>query len=199
MWLQPLTLQNVGISVSDYLDQSKSENSKKLERQVVKLFHATIEELSKKDQSVVFKQIDDYTLEELPVMLSQFFLSLAKEDGKIHSSSSLMAYFGALARYLRLRENEPVDIKSNVAFRKVLEVVKARQTDAAKQGFGPGKNKSDCLTTDEPKMALWTRKTLNLLKKKGRHLQMKPKIRIWCLGSVKLKPANLLLSICKFF
>ena len=55
-------LQNVEISINEYLDGSKAANSRKLERQVIKLFQDTISSLSKIDASVVYKQLDDYCL-----------------------------------------------------------------------------------------------------------------------------------------
>ena len=142
-------LQNVDISINEYLDGSKAQNSKKLEKQVVKLFHETISSLSKVDSSLEAKQIDEYSIEELPNALARFFMSAAKENGQTFSSSSLNTFYRALARYLRERETNPIDITTDVNFKKVSAVVKSRQTDAAKQGFGPGKNKSECLTSED--------------------------------------------------
>lgn len=142
-------LQNVEFSINEYLDGSKAANSKKLEKQVVKLLHETINSLSKVDSSVVYKQIDDYSLEELPEVLARFFMTVAKENGQMFSSSSLNTYYRALARYLRERDSNPVDITTDVRFKKVSSVVKSRQTDAAKAGLGPGKNKSECLTSED--------------------------------------------------
>ena len=116
-------LQNVEVSINEYLDGSKAANSKKLERQVVKLFQDTISSLSKIDASVEYKQLDDYCLEELPQVLARFFMTVAKENGLMFSSSSLNTYYRALARYLCERDINPVDITTDVRFKKVSRVL----------------------------------------------------------------------------
>ena len=144
---RPIT--NVKMTINEYLEAGKSDNTRRLDKQAVKLFHSTIMALSEQDKSVIYKNIDEYSLEELPDILCKFLIVVAKEDGHTFSSNSLNAYVRCLSRHLRQRDVEPVDINVDVRFKKVFSVLKTRQCEAAAAGAGPGKKKAECLSAED--------------------------------------------------
>ena len=72
-----------------------------------------------------------------------------KTDGTKYNASSLQTYFRVLTRYFRFRDENPIDISTDVRFKKVNEVVKARSLESAKSGQRAGINASQSLTRSE--------------------------------------------------
>lgn len=166
---------NNSLTVNEYLDGTKAENSKKLEAQVVKLFNSTMMTLLKKQNedgqstsNMEFKKLELYDLESLPQALCRFFMVVQRNDGKMFNASSLSSYYRALARFLKNREQDPIDITQDIRFSKVASVVKSRCTEAAKEGSRPGVNASKCLSDEDIKTVFnsgsLTRENLDLLK-----------------------------------
>lgn len=103
-----------------------------------------------------FKNLDQYDLESLPDALCRFFMVVQRNDGKIYNASSINAYYRALARVLKNRETNPVDISQDIRFSKVTAVMKSRCTQAAKDGQRPGINASHCLSDEDIKTVFET-------------------------------------------
>ena len=149
-----LATKNNDKSVNEYLDNSTSVNTKKSNVTSIKLFNSTMESLNHHEQTDKYKTLDEWSLEELPAILSKFVMVVNKEDGTCFNSSSLNTYFQALARHFKSRDIDPVDIMSDVRFSKVREVLKARCLEAAKSGSRAGVNASECLHADELKVLM---------------------------------------------
>ena len=142
---------NKNISINEFLDQSKSANTKKSTIAIKKMFNSTMDSLNNADKSTQFKYLDELSLDELPDSLSRFFMVVSKEKGGSFNASSLNTHYLSMVRYLKLRDNFPVDITKDVRFAKVKEVLKARCVESVKDGKGGGINASQSLSADELK------------------------------------------------
>ena len=144
---RPIDLENANLDIDSFLEGSKSCNSKKAEKQAVKLFNDTMSSLNETRQ-LGFKPIDECPLDELANQLCQFFLVVTKKDGKVINASSLTAHHIALARYLAQRKENQVDIKADSRFKEVSAVLKARCTQVASKGARPGINAAKAVPTE---------------------------------------------------
>ena len=141
--------ENVNLTINEYVEESASPSTKKLINQVKSLFNQTMDAYNQKENCNLSKNIDDYGLDELPSALSRFFMICVKTDGTKYNASSLQTYFRVLTRYFRFRDENPIDISTDVRFKKVNEVVKARSLESAKSGQRAGINASQSLTRSE--------------------------------------------------
>ena len=142
------------LSINEFLDESGSKNTKKLQNQIVSLFNQTMDALNIKENINSHKKLDDCSIDELPDAISRFFMVCVKADGTKYNASSLNTYYKSLARYLKLRDVNPVDIITDLRYKKVAEVVKARTLESAKSGQRPGMHASQSLSPAELKQMM---------------------------------------------
>ena len=110
---------NINLSFNEFIEGSRSPNSKKLENQVINLFNATMEALNKSENTNSYKKLHETTIEELPSRLCKFFMCCLKENGQVFNASSLNTYYRVMIRYLKFRDSDPIDISVDVNFTKV--------------------------------------------------------------------------------
>ena len=149
-----LAQENSNLNVNDFLDDLTSKNTKKLINCTISMYNQTMESLNAKEGSNSYKLLDEASLDELPHNLCKFFMVCVKTDGSKFNASSLNTFYRMLVRYLKLRDENPVDISVDVRFKKVLEVVKARSLESAKAGKRPGINASQSLTSQQLKQLM---------------------------------------------
>ena len=116
-------------------------NTNKLIKHTINIFNQTIDYLG--------KDLDNIPIDELPDAISTFFTICVKADGSPYNSSSLNTYYHMISQYLRLRDNDPVDISIDERFKKCAEAVKARCIESVKSGNIAGINASHSLTSEE--------------------------------------------------
>lgn len=149
-----VAVKNNDLSVNEYLDNSKSESSKKAVSGIKSMFNETMDSLNHRENTNQYKHLEDLSLEELPGCLSRFFMVVTKKDGICFNSSSLNTHYLSMVRYLKLRDTDPVDIQHDLRFSKVKEVLKARCLESVKAGHGAGINASQSLNSDELKQVM---------------------------------------------
>jgi len=133
------------LSRGNYLDVSASRNTRKANNQFLTLFNDTMEALRVRTGNSVFKPLEETTIEELPNALSEFFRNAVKKDGTIFNASSYTQFYHVGVRFLKEKYHTPVDIKEDVRFKKVYDVVKAQCSKAVSLGARPGMNASKAI------------------------------------------------------
>ena len=149
-----LSDENSCLSIHEYLYSSASPSTKKMINQVKSLFTQTIKSLNQKESSNLCTNIDEYEIQDLPNVLARFFMVCVKTDGSKYNASSLQTYYSILIRYLKFRDVYPVDISTDLRFKKVSEVVKARSLESAKAGQRAGIHASQSLSPSELKQVM---------------------------------------------
>ena len=144
-----LAMDNNNLTINQFLDQSKSVNTKKATVAIKKMYNSTMDSLNNSDSTNKFEYLDETSVDQLSTNLCKFFMVVSKEKGGCFNSSSINTHFLSMARYLKLRDENPVDITTDVRFAKVKEVVKARCVQSVKAGQGAGVNASKSLSADE--------------------------------------------------
>ena len=146
--------ENANLTINEYVEDSTSPSTKKLINQVKNLFNQTMDAFNQKENCNHSRNIDDYGVDELPNALARFFMICVKTDGMKYNSSSIQTYFQVLTRYFKFRDENPIDISTDVRFKKVNEVVKARALESAKSGQQAGIHASQSLTLSELKQVM---------------------------------------------
>ena len=95
----------------------------------------------------------DTHVEELPNMLSSFFLVAKKENGNVYNASSLNTYFQSLARYISNEYKPPIDIKTDPRFKIVRDTLDSRCAEVTQLGESLGKQASRSVSEDTMKLA----------------------------------------------
>ena len=149
-----LAKENSNLNVNDFLDENTSKNTKKLMNQTVSTYNQTMHSLNMKEGSDSYKLLDETPVDELPNNICKFFMVVVKMDGSKFNASSLNTFFRMLIRYLKMRDENPVDISTDIRFKKCSEVVKARSLESAKAGKRPGINSAQSLTTQQLKQLM---------------------------------------------
>ena len=90
---------NVGLSPEDYIKSRIPQETKKSTKQAVKLYETIMGKKATMD-GAIFKPILEIPVDELPNMLSSFFLVAKKVNGNVYNASSLGTYFQSLARFI---------------------------------------------------------------------------------------------------
>lgn len=134
--------ENTSKDVDDFLDLNASKNTKKANNQFLTLYNDTMEVLKVQTGNEIYKPLDETTIDELPNALSKFFMVAVKKDGKTYNASSLNQFYQVAVRFLKEKYHTPVDIKEDLRFKKVYEVVKAKCAQAVEMGARPGMNAS---------------------------------------------------------
>ena len=84
-----------------------------------------------------FTELKEISVENLPGELAKFLMVVRKQDGSCYNASSLNTYYQSLARFIASEQyNSPLDIKTDVRFKKVREVLKLKCTESAMDVVG---------------------------------------------------------------
>ena len=91
-----------------------------------------------------FVLLDDTSEDVLAENISRFFMILRKKDGSFYNASSLGTFYQSLSRHLSKRES-PIDIKTDIRFRCVRDIVSIKCTESAEGGERPGKHAANSI------------------------------------------------------
>ena len=151
--LRGLDAANVGKSINDFLEENSNGETKKNTTKAVNLFNDVMKQYHNQCGSE-FTALIELEHEKLPSELARFFMVLKKKDGKLYNASSLQTYYQSLARFLSSEKYHcPLDIKKDVRFKKVREVLKLRCTTSAMSGARPGVNSSSAVSSESVQAA----------------------------------------------
>ena len=133
---------NLGISTEEYLENSRSGNTRRQDEWIKRLYNDTMKSVSFNAGLSEFPPLLQTPLEDLPACLERFFMSLVKKTGESYNASSTNQVFAVVSRVLSMQYNPPLDIKTDVRFKKAMLIVKSKKEAAAKEGKTPGINAS---------------------------------------------------------
>ena len=101
-----------------------------------------------------FVPLKEAAIERLPHLLQKFLQTAKKPDGKVYASGTLNTLFNGICNFLCARENEPVNIKSDVRFKAVLKMLKVQTSKSAMEGRGSGCDAKRAVTNEHLSSAL---------------------------------------------
>ena len=123
----------------EYLQLNRNGNSRKNEEVAVRSLEKTMAKLGQ-DMGVEFPSLQTATEEELVYILVKYVQAARISNEKVYSSGTLNTYFNSLASVLSARKENPVDIKKDVRFGKVRDMLRVKSTESKALGRGPGCN-----------------------------------------------------------
>ncbi|KAK3093435.1 hypothetical protein FSP39_015689 [Pinctada imbricata] len=94
------------------------------------------------------RSIEQIPVGELSQILCKFFLGIRKSDGSNYEPSSLRCFMSSFDRHLK-RLDYGFSLVTSDEFRKVREVLQAKQRDLKKQGKGNKENKASAINDEE--------------------------------------------------
>jgi len=134
--------------VDEYINESKSKNTKKLDDYVQRVFTDTMKAVTTNQNLPDVPPLIDTNIEDLPHSLERFFMVAVKRDGELYNASTYDQFYQTIARVLIQRKDDPIDIKSDVRFKRLERVVKSRREAAVKAGKVPGINSAQSVSPD---------------------------------------------------
>lgn len=134
--------------VDEYINESKSKNTKKLDDYVQRVFTDTMKAVTTNQNLPDVPPLIDTNIEDLPHSLERFFMVAVKRDGELYNASTYDQFYQTIARILIQRKDDPIDIKSDVRFKRLERVVKSRREAAVKAGKVPGINSAQSVSPD---------------------------------------------------
>lgn len=134
--------------VDDYINESKSKNTKKLDDYVQRVFADTMKAVTTNQNLPEVPPLIETPTEDLPHSLERFFMVAVKKDGDMYNASTYDQFYQTIARVLIQRKGDPIDIKSDVRFKRLERVVKSRREAAVKAGKVPGMNSAQSVSPD---------------------------------------------------
>ena len=143
---------NVGLSPEDYIKSRIPQETKKSTKQAVKLYETIMGKKATMD-GAIFKPILETPVDELPNMLSSFFLVAKKVNGNVYNASSLATYFQSLARFIVREYKPPINIKTDPRFKIVRDTLDSRCAEVSELGERPGKHAARSVSEDTMKLA----------------------------------------------
>ena len=94
-----LETSNINLDVTEYLQQKKSDNTRKSDKQAVKMFNSIMARLRESDSPDAnkFKSLHELDVDNMDFCLSKFFMCLVKQSGQLYNAASLITHYSALA------------------------------------------------------------------------------------------------------
>ena len=134
----------------EYLDDAVPDNTKRGNNWAATTFN-TIMKQRAEELNQNFKPLEDCSLEDLPTLLSHFFLCALQSNGEPYNANSLNSLFNGFSRFV-LRKFS-VEIKNCPEFKIVRETVDRRREEVSKLGKRPGVNASTCVKPSDMQKA----------------------------------------------
>ena len=121
----------------EYLDLNRNGNTRRNAEMALRTYERIMSSLSERSGEV-FEPLKEASLGRLPYLLMKFLQSAKKPDGTVYASGTINTNFNGICNLLSSRENEPVNVKSDARFKRVLEMLKVQTTLSATAGRGSG-------------------------------------------------------------
>ena len=121
----------------EFLELNKNGNTRKNSNAALSSYNRVMKKLGE-DLGEEFVPLETTPAAQLPYLLMKYLQAAKREDDTVYSSGSLRAHFNSLANILSARQEDPVDIKNDVRFNKVKEMLRVRATQSKAMGRGPG-------------------------------------------------------------
>ena len=134
--------------VDEYINESRSKDTRKLDDYVQRVFADTMKAVTTNQNLPEVPALSEIPTKDLPHHLERFFMVAVKKSGEMYNASTYDQFYQTLARVLIQRKDDPIDIKSDVQFKRLERVVKSRREAAVKAGFVPGINASQSVSVD---------------------------------------------------
>ena len=138
---------------NDYLELNKNGNTRKNSDMALRQYERVMSRLSERGGED-FESLKEASVERLPYLLLKFLQSAKKSDGTVYAAGTINTIFNSLCNILSSRENEPVNIKTDVQFKKVREMLKVQTTKSALEGRGTGCDAKRAVTKEHLSMGL---------------------------------------------
>jgi len=133
---------NLNVSPDDFIENSRSGNTRRQDEWVKRLYSSTMKSVAFNSGLSEFPPLLQTHIEDLPGNLERFCMSLVKKTGESYNPSSTNQVYAVTARVLSMQYDPPLDIKTDVRFRKLSLIVKSKKEAAVKEGKTPGMNAS---------------------------------------------------------
>jgi len=134
--------------VDDYINSTRSQNTRKLDAYVLKAYQETMKTVALNQNLPEVPNLLDTPIEDLPILLERFIMVAVTQKGELYNASTYDQFYQTLARILLQRKKDPVDIKADVRFKRLERVVKSRKEAAVKAGNIPGMNAAKAVSPD---------------------------------------------------
>lgn len=140
--LRPVDKGNLDMSPEDFIEQNRSNNTKRQDNWLKNLYNDTMKSVAFNSGLNEFPPLLETSVDDLPKNLERFFMSLVTKTGEAYNPSSLNQVFACAARLLSTKFDPPIDLKSDVRFKKCSLIIKSKKEMAVKEGKSPGMNAS---------------------------------------------------------
>ena len=110
-------------------------------------------DLSKRSREV-FEPLREASVERLPYLLMKFLQSARRADGSLYASGTINTNFNGICNILATRETQPVNVKGDPIFKRVLEMLKLRSGLSAADGRGAGCEAKRPVTSEHLQLAI---------------------------------------------
>ena len=141
------------IDPDEYLELNKNGNTRKNEDMAFRQYERVMTCLSERGGET-FEPLKEALAERLPYLLCKFLQAAKKSDGKVYAAGTINSIFNSMCNILSTREIEPVNVKSDVRFKKVREMLKVQTTKSAMEGRGTGCDAKRSVTKEHLGLAL---------------------------------------------
>ena len=125
------------LSPEQYMEQMRNGNTRRNDETAVKTFERVMAELSKKTGEV-YESLEEATGDRLPFLLSKYLQAAKKVDGSVYASGTIITLFNGICSFLCRRDHEKVDVKTDVRFREVRDMLSLQTGLSAAAGRGTG-------------------------------------------------------------
>ena len=126
------------LDADNFILSNKSPNTLKQDQYVQKLYMDTMRTVQRNKNLPMVPELQNTSKEDLVINLERFFMVCVKQNGELYNAASYEQFYCVIARILSQRKTNPVDLKNDVMFRRLRDIVKARKEAAAKSGNVPG-------------------------------------------------------------
>ena len=141
------------LSPEEFLRINQNGNTKKNEEVAMTAYTRVMNNLSEKSGEV-FPPLQETPVDQLPYLLLRFLQSMKKANGEVYASASLNTLFNGLCNILAKRPVDPVNVKPDPRFKKVLEMLKVKTSLSASEGRGAGCDAKRPVTSEHLRMAI---------------------------------------------
>ena len=136
-----------------YLELNRNGNTKRNCDVAMKTYNRVMSDLSRRSGET-FEPLKEASVERLPYLLMKFLQSAKRADGSVYASGTINTNFNGICNILAAKEDQPVSVKVDPRFKKVLEMLKIKTGLSAAEGRGAGCDAKRPVTSEHLRLAV---------------------------------------------
>ena len=137
----------------EYLELNRNGNTKRNCDVAMKTYNRVMSDLSRRSGET-FEPLIEASVERLPYLLMKFLQSAKRADGSVYASGTINTNFNGICNILATKEDQPVSVKVDPRFKRVLEMLKIKTGLSAAEGRGAGCDAKRPVTSEHLRLAI---------------------------------------------